>query len=71
MRTKFQKLSEEHDAAISAALAAPGVATPDAVPADVIIRPRAAHEPLPVGAVTRVAPSVSVSYTHLTLPTKA
>lgn len=54
MRTKFQKLSQEHDAAISAALASPVVATPDAVPADVIIRPRAAHEPLPVGAVTRI-----------------
>ena len=40
MRTKFQKLSQEHDAAISAALASPVVATPDAVPADVIIRPR-------------------------------
>ena len=54
MRTKFQKLSQEHDAAISAALASPVVTTPDAVPADVIIRPRAAHEPLPVGAVTRI-----------------
>ena len=54
MRTKFQKLSQEHDAAISAALASPVVATPDAVPADVIIRPRAAHESLPVGAVTRI-----------------
>ena len=54
MRTKFQKLSEDHDAAITAALASPVVATPDAVPADVIIRPRAAHEPLPVGAVIRI-----------------
>ena len=54
MRTKFQKLSQEHDAAISAALASPVVTTPDAVPADVIISPRAAHEPLPVGAVTRI-----------------
>ena len=60
MRTKFQKLSEEHDAAISAALASPVVATPDAVPADVIIRPRAAHEPLPVGAVTRIERSSAV-----------
>ena len=34
MRTKFQKLSQEHDAAISAALASPVVATPDAVPAE-------------------------------------
>jgi len=59
MRTKFQKLSQEHDAAISAALASPVVATPDAVPADVIIRPRAAHEPLPVGAVTRIERSSS------------
>ena len=54
MRTKFQNLTQEHDAAISAALASPVVATPDAVPADVIIRPRAAHEPLPVGAVIRI-----------------
>ena len=54
MRTKFQKLSEDHDAAITAALASPVVATPDAVPADVVIRPRAAHEPLPVGAVTHI-----------------
>tara|TARA_Y100000741_G_scaffold283130_1_gene222895 strand:+ start:451 stop:900 length:450 start_codon:yes stop_codon:yes gene_type:complete len=75
MRTKFQKLSQEHDAAISAALASPVVATPDAVPADVIIRPRAAHEPLPVGAVTRVEPSVSSegfvedsAYSELSIP---
>ncbi len=65
MRTKFQKLSEDHDAAITAALASPVVATPDAVPADVIIKPRAAHEPLPVGAVTRIErSSASVSSQH-------
>ena len=65
MRTKFQKLSEDHDAAITAALASPVVATPDAVPADVIIKPHAAHEPLPVGAVTRIErSSASVSSQH-------
>tara|TARA_B100000945_G_scaffold272831_1_gene235487 strand:+ start:457 stop:906 length:450 start_codon:yes stop_codon:yes gene_type:complete len=75
MRTKFQKLSEEHDAAISAALASPVVATPDAVPADVIIKPHAPHEPLPVGAVTRVEPSESSegfeedsAYSDLSIP---
>ena len=68
MRTKFQKLSEEHDAAISAALASPVVAPPDAVPADVIIRPRAAHEPLPVGAVTRIEHSSALGSSQ-NLPT--
>ena len=68
MRTKFQKLSEDHDAAITAALASPVVATPDAVPADVIIRPRAAHEPLPVGAVTRIEHSSALGSSQ-NLPT--
>ena len=54
MTTKFQKLSEEHDAAIAAALASPVVVAPDPVPANVIIKPRGPHEPLPVGAVTRI-----------------
>ncbi|MBG01780.1 MAG: hypothetical protein CL470_05870 [Acidimicrobiaceae bacterium] len=54
MTTKFKKLSEEHDAAIAASLASPVVIAPDPVPANVIIKPRAPHEPLPVGAVTRI-----------------
>ena len=58
MTVRFQKLSEEHDAAITAALASPVVATPDPVPADIIIKPHAPHEPLPVGAVTRIEQSV-------------
>ena len=37
MQAKFRKLSEDHDAAITAALASPVIRTPDAVPADVII----------------------------------
>ena len=54
MTTKFQKLSKEHDATIAAALASPVVVAPDSVPANVIIKPHAPHEPLPVGAVTRI-----------------
>ncbi len=58
MQAKFRKLSEDHDAAITAALASPVISTPNAVPADVIIKARAPHEPLPVGAVTRIERSV-------------
>ena len=58
MQAKFRKLSEDHDAAITAALASPVIRTPDAVPADVIIKPRAPLEPLPIGAITRIERSV-------------